>query len=247
MDMISAINNVIKAYFDSHPFVNRIPVKKLIPEFIKAGIFQKNYKDGLPIRNEVRHLDKTNSLQLIPYVFAERKVKNTNWYFVRNTGAEIQSIPLTISKRTPSTQTYRLDSDEGYIIGLCDKVLNEESSRQHKFDFLKGDPGKNGRSVRLPVDAYYNKSNLVIEFLEKQHTTSIKHFDKPDKITVSGVHRGIQRKIYDERRKDLVPKNGIDLLCISYNEFACNNNGKLLRDSINDITVLKKLLRKYIP
>ena len=44
----------------------------------------------------------------------------------------------------------RQSSDEHYVIDLCDEVLGLKASRQHRFDFLKGDTG-----VRLPVDAYY--------------------------------------------------------------------------------------------
>ena len=37
----------------------------------------------------------------------------------------------------------------------------------------------------LPVDAYYEELNLVVEYREKQHTEEIKFFDRSDKITVS--------------------------------------------------------------
>ena len=50
--------------------------------------------------------------------------------------------------------------DEHYIIDLCDHVLGMTALRQHKFDFLRGDPGKHGRCRRLPVDAYYPPSCL---------------------------------------------------------------------------------------
>jgi hypothetical protein len=38
--------------------------------------------------------------------------------------------------------------------------------------------------------------------------------DKPDKLTVSGVHCGEQRRIYDERRRALVPAHGYALLIV---------------------------------
>ena len=52
----------------------------------------------------------------------------------------------------------RNDSDEFYVINLCDEVLGANASRQHTFDFLRGD-GTPGRW--LPVDAYYPELNLV--------------------------------------------------------------------------------------
>ena len=36
----------------------------------------------------------------------------------------------------------RENSDEHYIINLCDDVLGEKASRQHSFDFLRGDACK---------------------------------------------------------------------------------------------------------
>lgn len=93
----------------------------------------------------------------------------------------------------------RTNSDEYYIIDLCDEVLGLKVSRQHRFDFLRGDTGR-----KLPVDAYYKERNLVIEYHERQHSETVRLFD--DKMTVSGVPRNIQRKIYDERRKEIPHK-----------------------------------------
>lgn len=57
--------------------------------------------------------------------------------------------------------------DEQYIVNLCDIVLESIASRQHRFDFLRGDKCKrvNGEIVevfqeqgrKLPVDAYYEE------------------------------------------------------------------------------------------
>ena len=54
--------------------------------------------------------------------------------------------------------------DEHYIIDLCDRMLAQPALRQHRFDFLIGDPGKGGRCCRLPVDAWYPSRGLVIEY-----------------------------------------------------------------------------------
>ena len=90
----------------------------------------------------------------------------------------------------------RESSDEHYIIDLCDDVLDAKASRQHKFDFLRGDPNRRDPlGDKLPVDAYYESLNLVIEYYERQHTESVQHFNK--KSTVSGVTRDEQRRIYD--------------------------------------------------
>lgn len=53
--------------------------------------------------------------------------------------------------------------EERYALDICDEVLEASSSRQHRFDFLRGDcrPGRTPR--KLPVDAYYSDLSLVIE------------------------------------------------------------------------------------
>ncbi len=81
--MISKINHVIKEYFESNPQISKIRSKDLMPYFIKAGIFNKDHRNGLPIRDVLRNLDENNQLDKIPYVLPERKTKNTNWYFIR--------------------------------------------------------------------------------------------------------------------------------------------------------------------
>ena len=78
-EKISKINQVLEDYFKTHS--QRIPAKDLMPEFIKAGIFPKDNKNGLPIRKLLRELDKKNELDKIPYIFPDRKEINTNWYF----------------------------------------------------------------------------------------------------------------------------------------------------------------------
>jgi hypothetical protein len=144
-----------------------------------------------------------------------------------------------IETARPSTK------DELYVLDICDKILRQISSRQHKFDFLLGDTNSNGTAVKLPVDAYYDKLKLVIEYRERQHTESVIFFDKPDRMTVSGVHRGEQRKIYDERRRKLIPQNGLTLIEISYTDFNHDNQKRIIRNEKQDTEVVRKLLQAY--
>ena len=119
--------------------------------------------------------------------------------------------------------------DENYIIDLCDKVLNDNASRQHRFDFLVGDTGR-----KLPVDAYY----------EKQHTETVKLFDK--KNTVSGVTRDVQRRIYDKRRKEVLPQHGIEVIILSYSDFDFDNQKKIIRNPEKDLEIIRQKLKKFI-
>jgi hypothetical protein len=138
--------------------------------------------------------------------------------------------------------------DEHYVIDLCDRVLNRKGLRQHRFDFLLGDPGRNGRAGhRLPVDAYYPDLNLVIEFREKQHSEPVNFFDKPERLTCSGCTRGEQRKLYDQRRRDVLKKQGVHLVELDYNLFQCTARKQLCRNKDADETVVRQQLSMYLP
>ena len=127
----------------------------------------------------------------------------------------------------------RKDSDEYYIIGLCNEALGLEAEQQYRFPFLLGDSG-----TPLPVDAYYPSLNLVIEYYERQHTESVKLFDQ--RMTVSGVSRGEQRRIYDERRRTELPKHGIKLVVMSYTDFG--DTKKLIRNHQKNLAKVKSIL-----
>jgi len=136
--------------------------------------------------------------------------------------------------------------DAPYIIDLCDRVLGTPALREHRFDFLRGDPGRNGRvGATLPVDAYYPSMNLVIEYCELQHTEAVPHFDKPHVVTVSGIHRGLQRALYDQRRRDILPKHGITLIELHCSEFKCKGRKQLRRLADEDEAVIRKRLARW--
>ena len=118
-------------------------------------------------------------------------------------------------------------------------MLNDNASRQHRFDFLVGDTGR-----KLPVDAYYEKCQLVIEYYEKQHTETVKLFDK--KNTVSGVTRDVQRRIYDKRRKEVLPQHGIEVIILSYSDFDFDNQKKIIRNPEKDLEIIRQKLKKFI-
>ena len=127
------------------------------------------------------------------------------------------------------------DRDETYVIDLCDEVLGQRAARQYRFPFLLGDSG-----TALPVDAYYKELNLVIEYYERQHTEAVPFFDR--RITASGVSRGEQRRIYDERRHEVLPQHGIRLVNISYSDFEFDSRKRIIRNHARDILVVKRIL-----
>lgn len=247
MDKIYEINKAIDEYFKLNQSVDEIRPKDLMPLLIKNGVFEIDHRNGLPLRKILRELDSRDQLYLIPSLYADRKKTNTYWYFRRyNSAPSMSKVEAPAESEKPILKTNntssRKVSDESYVIDLCDKALNLTASRQHKFPFLLGDPSENGRQAKLPVDAYYESLSLVVEYRERQHTEEVKHFDKPDVMTVSGVHRGEQRKKYDQRRRDELPKHGIKLIEISYSDFDHDSQKKLIRNYVKDIKTVKKIL-----
>jgi hypothetical protein len=148
----------------------------------------------------------------------------------------------TTPPRTQKVAGGRSDSDEAYVVDLCDEVLGERASRQHRFPWLLGDPGRSGSRVALPVDAFYEAHKLVVEYRERQHDEPVAHFDKPDRLTVSGVHRGEQRRLYDRRREELIPANGLRLVVVRPSDLASTSNGRLRRDRTPDLEKVRQLL-----
>jgi len=143
------------------------------------------------------------------------------------------------------SKSKRNNSDEAYVLDICDEILGMNAIRQYrKFSFLEGDPGKNGQRRRLPVDAFYADLGLAIEYREIQHFESTPHFDKPYKLTVSGVHRGEQRKKYDLLRDRLLPQNGIRLIVIPYHALVCDSRKRLKRERPTDILAVEFLLSR---
>ena len=135
----------------------------------------------------------------------------------------------------------RIDSDEYYVLNICDEVLKEKGIHQHKFPFLCGDTGR-----QLNVDMFYPKRNLVIEYREIQHYKEVTFFDKPNKLTASGVPRDAQRRIYDKRREEILPQHGIDVVIIPYYGLDAKHNGRLNRNRENDKRVIERILDKYL-
>lgn len=138
----------------------------------------------------------------------------------------------------------RDESDETYVVDLCNEVLGEAALTQHRFDWLLGDPGASGRRAKLPVDAYWPGHELVLEYRELQHDQPVPHFDKPDRLTVSGVHRGEQRALYDARRDIEIPAHGLRLAVVRPADLDADGRGRLRRNREADIAVLQKILAR---
>jgi hypothetical protein len=193
-------------------------------------------KDDWGIKNlqisDLQTLIKSKQIKVIDESFASR--------------ITIKSKIVSTKNVKTTTKTSNADKDENYVLDLCDKVLDSISSRQHKFDFLLGDKNKNGIATKLPVDSFYENLKLVIEYRERQHTECVTFFDKPNRKTISGVHRGEQRKIYDERRRQVLPKNKINLIEFSYSDFNYDKQKRIIKNSELDLEIIKMKLNNFL-
>ncbi|MFL0242582.1 MULTISPECIES: hypothetical protein [Mycobacteriaceae] len=134
----------------------------------------------------------------------------------------------------------RADSDEYYVLDLCDAVIGAPGVRQARFDWLRGDPSaKRPRGSTLPVDGYWPDLGLVVEFQEEQHSEAVELFDR--RQTVSGVDRGQQRRIYDARKRALILERGLRLVVIEKAAFTVRSR-RIVRDRTRDIAVVREHL-----
>lgn len=172
------------------------------------------------------------------WVLSEEQVTAARHHF----GAAGPEPSEPVPTKSSQARTKRDDSDEASVLDLCDEILGDAGRRQHRFEWLLGDPGSSGRAVRLPVDSYYPDLKIVVEYRERQHDEPVSHFDKPDKLTISGVHRGEQRRLYDERRETLIPQHGLRLVIVKPSDLASTAAGRLKRDRLRDIAALRQLL-----
>jgi diadenosine tetraphosphate (Ap4A) HIT family hydrolase len=136
----------------------------------------------------------------------------------------------------------RTESDEKYILDLVAQVLAEPDYRwQHRFPTLLGDPGQDGRQRPLPVDGYFPRHRLIVEYWEVQHSQSVPIMD--DGPTISGVSRGHQRRLYDRRRQEWAAANRLRLVILDYRGFETDEQGRLQRDPARDRQIVASALR----
>ena len=75
----------------------------------------------------------------------------------------------------------RKDSDEFYVIDICDDILGLKASRQHTFDFLRGD-GVHGRKLPVASDGF---KLLIVNcaYIKKMRTFAV----------LNGIHMATYR------------------------------------------------------
>jgi len=239
------INEAVDAYFKANKKEDWFPAKKLMPALIKNGVFTKDKKSGMPLRQLLRSLDKNQELDQIPRVHAERIGVDVYWYFVRKgkkfVSNHVSEEPNAKQKRAIE----RSNSDEVYVMGLIDTLIGEKGSRKHTFEYLLGDLHKNGETrTKLPIDVYYPNLKLALEIVEIPLDNA--ESTREEKLTVSGVTRAEQRQIYYNRKKTSLENKDIAFIDIPLERFDVDESSKLLRDAEKDERVLRDLLSGFI-
>ena len=242
-DILKKINEVLESYFADNKNVNCIALKNIMPDMVKAGVFNKDTRKGLPLRKVLRALDKEGSLDSIPLAYAHRTEQDVYWYFKRlDAGCDLVKINEGPTKKEIALKKHE-DSDEFYILKLCDEILKQNSKRQHRFKFLVGDLHKDGHAkTMLPLDAFYEKSSLVIEY-DPKFSDEIEG-DKLERKTNSGITRREQREIYDNRKKEVLNDRGIKLLRVLYSDFDVDEKGLIIREDDKVEEVLRRLVNE---
>ena len=112
-----------------------------------------------------------------------------------------------------------------YVTNLLEDLLGP-AEIEKRFDWARGDSrDPSRRGVPLPFDAVWEGRKLIVEIDERQHGEPVGFFDKPDVMTVSGVHRGEQRRLYDERKVRLALGRGYTVVRIPVSVLSMDGRG----------------------
>jgi hypothetical protein len=72
IQFVGRIDQIVRDYFSDNPQIEQVRAKDLMPLFIKREIFNKDYRDGLLIRNIFRELDKEQLQHLLQHCKVQR-------------------------------------------------------------------------------------------------------------------------------------------------------------------------------
>ena len=126
-----------------------------------------------------------------------------------------------------------------YVIELLTELLGEAPEREKRYAWALGDVSpKTSRAFELPFDAVWESRRLIVEIDEDQHRNPVLIFDKPERMTVSGVPRGEQRAVYAERKRSAARAQGYLVLEVPWNRRPPPPR----RDRVADLALLRRLL-----
>jgi len=137
-------------------------------------------------------------------------VCRASWLVIVAMPPEPRLRPALSSRERFASSVEVIGAIANYVIGLLTELLGEPPELEKTYAWALGDLSpKTGRARRLPFDAVWESRRLIVEVDEDQHRRPVAHFDKPERLTVSGVHRGEQRGLYAERKRTAARAEGV--------------------------------------
>jgi|GEM_PF-6803663 len=132
-------------------------------------------------------------------------------------------------------------SDQFYIINLCNQLLIGDGQNESSLGWVLGDLNNNGKvSEILPLAVFYEAKDLVVECVVNQTKPNVDNIE----ALISGDFNTINN--YNNKRKLMLEKKGVNLVTIEHTMLDCDENNNLCRDQYKDTIQLKAILSKYI-
>ncbi|OAQ38230.1 hypothetical protein A5893_15650 [Pedobacter psychrophilus] len=78
---VNEIDQIVFDFFKLHPKVKEIQCKDLMEIFVKENVFNKDYKEGLPLRDFLKKVEESDQLALFKKSTLYRNEENRYWYF----------------------------------------------------------------------------------------------------------------------------------------------------------------------
>ncbi|UYQ78196.1 hypothetical protein OF385_03280 [Glutamicibacter sp. JL.03c] len=238
----TADRNIFNNHFQFPEDVSHVSVAEAIlegmPSLQRTALSQTG--NGEYVHWYAQLASQVNTLADLPVAYADYFDDTDGWEIGWGSKRRISHPPAY----TPTSveQAEFPKRDEHYVLMLCAQYLGSQYEQQKTFPWLLGDPTKkSGKQSKLPVDGYWEEHQLIVEYHEKQHSEPVPFFDS--KITATGIFRGEQRKIYDARKAQEVPKHGINLVIIDYRDFK-HRKGKIVRNPEQDQLVVSAFLER---
>jgi hypothetical protein len=128
---------------------------------------------------------------------------------------------------------------ENYAIDHVVAILGEQpDARNKRYDWARGDAG-----TRLPFDAVWESRRLIVE-VDGGSTAGLSHTStRQMSLTVSGVHRGGQRRLYDDRKRTAAREQGYTVVVIPINGTAASrerNSSLRVSDRLKIVGILRE-------
>ncbi|WP_070138417.1 DUF3883 domain-containing protein [Crocinitomix algicola] len=225
-EKINRINEVVTVYFNLNPEIKETKAKDLMPEFIAAGIFNSDQKDGLEIRQVLRELSEKNELNLIPSAYGEKKKMNTNWFFKNRSSVIEETIsPLRFETVFENFKEYIKELSNKPFVNFSAGYMHYREAYKMEIrsaalllmdtkNWHESDVGS-GKILKKLISAIEIKGNNLVQIHHKwgpytaEHSALIKlheektNLDKVEEILFRFYTSSVNNEDYFEKLKQL--------------------------------------------